>query len=334
LDPGNETLVITEHVSQITVQGVLVEATVQTDGLRLRKLVKTSNRDAVIQGKLLDLDNELKHRKEDLLHTEQEIKRLQQEMIAATVKEQRDSLYNEMNDKIDIKQNHEQEIKRLESQELLQFDYQLQTSGSSKLLSPARNTLVDFLTKVVSWCPLEPSDPVCETETKKDAVPISDIRETQWLNKNMKTAPREVQESKVQQYRASAEQGNAYGQRNLGVCYENGHGVEQDYKQAVAWFRKSAEQGNAYGQNNLGVCYQYGHGVEQDYKQAVAWYGKSAEQGHASAQNSLGYCYKNGQGVEQDNKQAVAWYRKSAEQGYASGKRHLSQLLAKDPNLA
>jgi len=31
----------------------------------------------------------------------------------------------------------------------------------------------------------------------------------------------------------SAEQGNANAQYNLGVCYENGFGVEQDMNEAV-----------------------------------------------------------------------------------------------------
>jgi hypothetical protein len=174
LDPGIETLVITERISQITVQGVLVEATVQADGLRLAKLVKTSNRDAVIQGKLLEMDKELKLQKEDLLHTKQEIKRLQQEMEEAD-EDLLDVLIVELKSKIASKKKHEQEIKRLESQELLRFDYQLQTSGSSKLLPPARITLVDILTKAVSWCPLEPSVPVGETTTEHDEVPLKDL---------------------------------------------------------------------------------------------------------------------------------------------------------------
>ena len=114
----------------------------------------------------------------------------------------------------------------------------------------------------------------------------------------------------------AAEQGYAYAQCNLGVCYGYGQGVEQDNKQAVAWFIKAAEQGYATAQCNLGVCYKYGDGVDQDYKQAVAWYRKAAEQGYAYAQYMLGYCYYAGKGVEQDYKQAVVWFRKAAEQSY------------------
>ena len=31
----------------------------------------------------------------------------------------------------------------------------------------------------------------------------------------------------------------------LGICYEGGRGVRQDFKKAVGWYQKAAEQGNA-----------------------------------------------------------------------------------------
>ena len=44
-------------------------------------------------------------------------------------------------------------------------------------------------------------------------------------------------------YRLAAEQGYDIAQYNLGVMYENGQGVPQDYKEAVKWYRLAAEQG-------------------------------------------------------------------------------------------
>ena len=127
-------------------------------------------------------------------------------------------------------------------------------------------------------------------------------------------------------YRKSAEQGNARAQFYLGYCYDEGQGVEQDYENAVYWYRKSAEQGNASAQNNLGLCYENGDGVEQDYEKAAFWYRKSAEQGDAIAQNNLGICYENGDGVEQDYEEAVFWYRKSAEQGNIDARNNLEEI--------
>ena len=45
-------------------------------------------------------------------------------------------------------------------------------------------------------------------------------------------------------------------QYNLGVMYDNGEGVPQDYKEAVKWYRLAAEQGNANAQTNLGNMYE------------------------------------------------------------------------------
>ena len=55
---------------------------------------------------------------------------------------------------------------------------------------------------------------------------------------------------------ASASQGNANSQYELGRCYIKGlNGFEQDYDKAMNWFLKSAAQGNAYAQVELGRSY-------------------------------------------------------------------------------
>ncbi len=59
----------------------------------------------------------------------------------------------------------------------------------------------------------------------------------------------------ISEVQKAAEQGDAMAQFNLGVMYNTGRGVAQDYKQAVAWFRKAAEQGDAMAQFNLGLMY-------------------------------------------------------------------------------
>jgi TPR repeat protein len=91
--------------------------------------------------------------------------------------------------------------------------------------------------------------------------------------------------------------------------------LERSDEQAVMWYRKAAEQGYARAQCNLGVAYDNGRGVAQDYVQAVVWYRKAAEQGRAKAQCNLGVAYDNGRGVAQDLGQAMMWYAKAAEQG-------------------
>ena len=119
----------------------------------------------------------------------------------------------------------------------------------------------------------------------------------------------------LKEFRASAEQGDAYAQVSVGLMYANGEGVPQDYREAVVWFRKAAEQGNVIAQFNLAVMYDKGQGVPQDYREAVVWYRKAAEQGHASAQNNVGVMYEYGDNVAKNPVIAYALYNLSVAAG-------------------
>ena len=65
--------------------------------------------------------------------------------------------------------------------------------------------------------------------------------------------------------------------------YDKGHGVPQNYNQAVHWYKKAAEQGDASAQNNLGIMYAKGQGVPTDDVQAYAWLAVSAVNGNQIA---------------------------------------------------
>ncbi|WP_175541918.1 tetratricopeptide repeat protein [Ruminococcus sp. XPD3002] len=60
-------------------------------------------------------------------------------------------------------------------------------------------------------------------------------------------------------------------------------GVENDYANAVEWYKKAAEQGDDWGQANLGRMFQYGYGVVRDKSLAIAWYKLAAKQGNGLA---------------------------------------------------
>jgi curved DNA-binding protein CbpA len=85
------------------------------------------------------------------------------------------------------------------------------------------------------------------------------------------------------------------------------------HQEAFSLYLQLAEFGHAKAQFNLGVMYDQGQFVAQDYAQAASWYLKAAEQGNANAQYNLAHKYKAGQGVIQDDTRAAYWYRKAAE---------------------
>jgi TPR repeat protein len=118
-----------------------------------------------------------------------------------------------------------------------------------------------------------------------------------------------------------AEQGDASAQSNLGVMYEQGRGVAQNYREAMRWFRLAAMQGDASAQSNLGVMYFKGQGIAQDFREAMKWYRLGAGQGNAEAQFNLGVMYEQGRGVPQDLLRAHMWFNLADSPSRATSSR-------------
>jgi uncharacterized protein len=121
-----------------------------------------------------------------------------------------------------------------------------------------------------------------------------------------------------------ARQGNVRAQYDMGVLYQHGQGVAQDYKEAAKWYRLAAAQGDEDAQNNLGGFYDQGYGVPQDYKQAQKWYRLSAAGGDSGALNNIGVLYLKGHGVPQDNLRAYMWESLAAAHGSAEAPKNLA----------
>ncbi|MCB2106428.1 MAG: sel1 repeat family protein [Rhodobacteraceae bacterium] len=98
-----------------------------------------------------------------------------------------------------------------------------------------------------------------------------------------------------------------------------------DYANTLKLVRPLAEAGNAEAQRNLGVMYRTGRGVDKDIAAAIDWYRKSADQGFADAQFQLGVIYANGEGVEKDLDQARTWMTKAAAGGMLDAQRYLGE---------
>lgn len=188
-----------------------------------------------------------------------------------------------------------------------------------------------------------------------------------------------IEDGAIEWFIEKAEEGVPQIQAQLGYCYTNGIGVEKDENKGLHWTRQSAENGNARGQFNLGVYFQEMNDMEkaveyytksanqgyvyaqhnlgriysvnfQDKAKAIYWYEKAANQeyplsqsklaalyldmddeynnrkafsllqkaanaGEESAYNNLGYCYATGKGGFQDIQKALVWYKKAADNG-------------------
>jgi TPR repeat protein len=54
----------------------------------------------------------------------------------------------------------------------------------------------------------------------------------------------------------AAEQGDAVAQFNIGLCFFNGEGVQQDPAEAVKWFRMADEHGDADALSSFGSLFR------------------------------------------------------------------------------
>mmetsp|Transcript_17105 Transcript_17105/g.47737 ORF Transcript_17105/g.47737 Transcript_17105/m.47737 type:complete len:881 (+) Transcript_17105:198-2840(+) len=93
-------------------------------------------------------------------------------------------------------------------------------------------------------------------------------------------------------YKKAALAGSSRGANNLGKLFFDGRGVTQDTAKAVAWFRYAGKCSGpqcAAALNNLGICYEDGLGVEADQEAARGCYQAAADLGHLGALVNLAY---------------------------------------------
>jgi hypothetical protein len=139
------------------------------------------------------------------------------------------------------------------------------------------------------------------------------------------------------EFRSLAENGHANAQIQLGIMYEMGLGVKQDYTEASKWYQRAAIQGDKtagkkllemrkkgltttfqpavpdswqgnttepQSQYDIGIMYFKGIGIGRDYAIAYRWLHMAANQGHAKAQNDLAVLLSKGVGVRQNRSEA------------------------------
>ncbi len=98
------------------------------------------------------------------------------------------------------------------------------------------------------------------------------------------------------------------------------------YAQARAEWELQAAQGDPQSQRQLGVMYLLGHGIDADYALALEWFNKAAAQGEDIAQYQLGFMYAEAKGVDRNNVQAHMWYSLAAQQGNENARIRLEEL--------
>lgn len=172
----------------------------------------------------------------------------------------------------------------------------------------------------------------------------------------------------VEYLRKSADKGYVLAMFNLGMCYEQGVGLNPSILEAWSWYKKAADKGYAPAMNSLGAICEKKHAVaeamtwyrkaadrgllvaqfnlgtilmnQQKYEDAMRYLQKAAEQGFAATQCNLGLLYERGLGTVQNYSKAFEWYQKAANLGIAAGQHNLARCftlgigVAANPNEA
>lgn len=127
-------------------------------------------------------------------------------------------------------------------------------------------------------------------------------------------------------WRELAQQGHGRAQYGLGLLFEEGLGLKQDYKQSAKWYALAVKQNVVPAFVNLGHLYAQGKSVEKDYAEAARLWLSAAEMGNPHAMYNLGVMYFTGAGGETDKAKAKYYFEKAAFNGVAEAQLQLSEM--------
>lgn len=106
---------------------------------------------------------------------------------------------------------------------------------------------------------------------------------------------------------------------SLGAMYDFGYDVDEDNSKAIELYRLGCNGNHANGCANLGAMYYMGEGVKKDLKRAFDLYQQGCDGGSSYGCTNLGYMYRQGEGVLQDYGLALQKYQKGCDLGYSPG---------------
>lgn len=123
-----------------------------------------------------------------------------------------------------------------------------------------------------------------------------------------------------------AREGHGRAQNNIGACFIDGLGVEQNLELAREWLELSAEAGDPVGRRNLARLCLKGLGGNRDSARAVELYRQAAEAGDGPAQDMLSFLLFEGTVVPSDMEEAKRWAKAAADQGIAPAMTRLGLM--------
>jgi uncharacterized protein len=138
--------------------------------------------------------------------------------------------------------------------------------------------------------------------------------------------PKQYQQA-VRWYSVAASQGDPEASYYLGRIYQDGRGGPKNYARARQWYRVAAQRGQTKAAVNLGLMYAFGLGEPKNYQAAGRWFLFAANYGDIKAEDNLGVLYQNGEGVRRDYVKAYMWFAlAAAPSGDSEAVKHRDQI--------
>ena len=171
----------------------------------------------------------------------------------------------------------------------------------------------------------------------------------------------------VEYFNEAIKLGSLRAMRDLGMCYVNGWGVDQDDFMGFSWTSKAVAGGyklalnelgefyrfgigtkkdplkaidcykefiestnNIIGAVNIGEMFFYGEGVGIDYDEATKWLQMACDSSFAQPYVLIGRMYEMGVYGEKDISQAISWYKKAEQLGSPIAEYYMGLCYAND----
>ncbi|SCW81706.1 tetratricopeptide repeat protein [Ancylobacter rudongensis] len=117
---------------------------------------------------------------------------------------------------------------------------------------------------------------------------------------------------------------------NARLAFQLGRAQQKlgNYTEALALFEEARSGDYRLADVAIGILYDHGLGVPQDYGRALEHYNRAAEAGIGVGLSNVADFYAEGLGVEQDDAKALALFQKAAGAGYAPAYGKIANLLA------
>lgn len=106
----------------------------------------------------------------------------------------------------------------------------------------------------------------------------------QWLNRGLEKDDDAALKQAATLFHKAAAKGHVKAMNNLASMYLRGEGVEQSDDKAVEWAEELIKRNIAAGYYHMGIFLDQGIGVKQDRKAALAYFRKSADLGDPQGQ--------------------------------------------------